>query len=99
MITFKSTAIVKNQLWLKIPLLFYFQFQKWSQSIAMEEIFANSGYNSIVLKILTYLDTTSMVNLTKVSKTVCFNGFYHLLVTWKKWRHLFQVTVTSPTIW
>ena len=39
----------------------------------MEEIFSNRGYNTIVIKILTYLDNTSLVNLTKVSKTVCFN--------------------------
>ena len=39
----------------------------------MEEIFANHGYKSIVLKILNYLDTESMVNLIKVSKTVSFN--------------------------
>ena len=39
----------------------------------MEEIFANPGYNIIKLKILKLLDTASMVNLTKVSKTVCFN--------------------------
>ena len=25
-------------------------------------------------------------------------GFYHLVVTWKKWRHLFQVTVTSSDV-
>ena len=41
--------------------------------MTMEEIFANHGYNTIVLIILNYLDTESMVNLTKVSKTVCFN--------------------------
>ena len=39
----------------------------------MEEIFVNRDYSTIVLKILTYLDTNSMVNLTKVCKTVCFN--------------------------
>ena len=39
----------------------------------MEEIFANPGYKIIVHKILNYLDANSIVNLTKVSKTICFN--------------------------
>ena len=39
----------------------------------MEELFANPGDKIIVHKILNFLDTNSIVNLTKVSKTICFN--------------------------
>ena len=39
----------------------------------MEELFSNPGDKIIVHKILNFLDTNSIVNLTKVSKIICFN--------------------------